>query len=414
MNSEFDVFLSHRSADKDIVRKLAIRLQDEAKLRPFFDEWHLIPGQPLQEQLEVALQGSDSCAAFIGPLGLSPWENEEVRVILKSRIQNKNIRVIPVLLPGADEKTIEKLPPLLRRFLWVDFREGLDSEQPLARLVAGIQGKPPGRGLSQTITNTSLFVTRTTSELFQRFVPFDIRGLQIDSRTPLNNIVRLVTLHNPEMNTEEVKSQLSKARSLVYDTKYAQRGTSEDERYIDYRGWQNQFRQLLFDCGCRDFGRLDVINVGIGNGNENPDFYGEFGTLTGIDISQQSLARAAQEMPFMIPIHGEAEDLKDIKSHSKDLYLSLRTYQSSYLNITEAIFEAARVLRHRGTAIISIPNVYVDKGRISKGLQKSAGTSLDPHFGWELADDIRRALHQAEFDAWITKGQFEIFVVGQS
>lgn len=410
---KYDVFLSHRSQDKNLVRRLATRLQDEAELKPFFDEWELVPGAPLQEQLEGALAGSESCAVLIGPSGLSPWEHEEVRVVLEARVQKNRIRVIPVLLPGADEQTIEKLPPLLRRYLWVDFRAGIENKDALARLVAGIQGKPPGRGSSETIDRNSLFVRKSTNELMQQFLPFDMSQLQVDSVLPLASFAKLLQIHNPGTELAAIEDQLLKARSCVYDAKYAQREPSEDERYIDFRGWQTQLRQLLYDIGLRDFHRLDVVNVGIGNGNENPDFYAEFRSFTGVDTSQQSLERARLAMPFMKAVHGEAENLKAVESDSQDLYLSFRTYQSSFFNIADAAFEAARVTRHRGAAVISVPNVYVDKGKISKGLQRHGGSYLDPHFGWELADRVRRALHQAEFDAWITRGLFEIYIVGQ-
>jgi hypothetical protein len=55
-----DVFLSHSNADKPLVEKLAIRLQ-EAGLAPFFDKWHLVPGEPWQEALEKALDESATC-----------------------------------------------------------------------------------------------------------------------------------------------------------------------------------------------------------------------------------------------------------------------------------------------------------------------------------------------------------------
>jgi hypothetical protein len=411
--SKFDVFLSHRSSDKDFVRQIAGRLEDEAQLRPFLDEWHLVPGEPLQEQLEAALQDAQACAVFVGPSGLSPWENEETRVILDSRIKDHNIRVIPVLLPGAKEETIDTLPPLLKRFLWVDFRTGPTSGGPFNRLVAGILGKPPGRNSSESIAKDSLFVTKSTNELLKQFLPPHLRNIDLNTKSPLHNCAKLLHLHNPETEFSYIERELSNARSLVYDTKYSSRSTKEDERYIDFIGWQNQLRHILYEVGLRDFSRLDVVNVGIGNGNENPDFYSSFRSFTGVDISQKSLDRAIKLQPYMKPLQAAAEDLSDIPTNSKDLYLSLRTYQSSFFNIVDAAFEAARVTRRRGAAVISVPNVYVDKGRVSKGLQRSSSDSLDAHLSWELADRIRRALYQAEFDASIHTGLFEVFVVGQ-
>ena len=83
----YDVFLSHTSGDKDAVERIARRLRAEAQLEPFLDKWHLIPGNPWQEELEQALNQSRTCAVF-GPADLGPWENEEMRLALDKRTRN--------------------------------------------------------------------------------------------------------------------------------------------------------------------------------------------------------------------------------------------------------------------------------------------------------------------------------------
>jgi hypothetical protein len=140
----YDVFLSHQSGDKSMVESIAARLVDEQGLRPFLDKWHLIPGEPWQEALEEALDRSRTCAVFLGPGGLGPWENGEMRAALNERVRNKSFRVIPVLLPGAEPKDEKTLPRFLRRLTWVDFRGGLDDPDTFQSLVAGIRGVPPG------------------------------------------------------------------------------------------------------------------------------------------------------------------------------------------------------------------------------------------------------------------------------
>ena len=82
--TQYDVFLSHNSADKPAVEALAQRLV-AAGFRPFLDRWHLIPGQPWQEALEQALDQSRTCVVFLGPNGVGPWENEEMRTALDER-----------------------------------------------------------------------------------------------------------------------------------------------------------------------------------------------------------------------------------------------------------------------------------------------------------------------------------------
>jgi hypothetical protein len=141
--TEYDVFLSHNSTDKPAVEELARRLVN-AGIQPWLDKWNLVPGEPWQEGLKEALDACQTVAVFLGPTGISPWENEEMRLALEERVRDKSRRVIPVLLPGAPDPREKPLPRFLRRLTWVDFRRGLDDEDAFQRLVAGIHGVAPG------------------------------------------------------------------------------------------------------------------------------------------------------------------------------------------------------------------------------------------------------------------------------
>ncbi len=141
MTTTYDVFLSHAGADKSAVEALARKLRDEERLRVFFDQWELVPGAPWQEALEKALAASHTCAVFLGPEGLGPWHNSELRVALGQRFAEEPKRVIPVLLPGASKSAV---PGFLGERTWVDFRGGLDDATAYARLVAGVLGVAPG------------------------------------------------------------------------------------------------------------------------------------------------------------------------------------------------------------------------------------------------------------------------------
>jgi hypothetical protein len=143
---KYDVFLSHNSQDKPAVELIARKLYMNG-IEPFLDKWHLVPGEPWQEALEEALDKSQSCAIFFGPEGIGPWSNEEMRSALEWRVRAGDFRVIPVLLPGTQRPERPNLPRFLSRLTWVDFREGLEDEEALKRLVAGIKGVAPGGAL---------------------------------------------------------------------------------------------------------------------------------------------------------------------------------------------------------------------------------------------------------------------------
>lgn len=141
---DYDVFLSHNSKDKSAVEQIATLLREKYGLKCWLDKWNLVPGEPWQEALEGALDQCRTVAVFVGPNTISPWENEEMRSALETRVHDKERRVIPVLLPGAPDSRHLELPRFLSRLTWVDFRGGLEDENALNRLYSGIQGIPPG------------------------------------------------------------------------------------------------------------------------------------------------------------------------------------------------------------------------------------------------------------------------------
>ena len=83
---------------------------------------------------------------FVGPCRAGPWQNEEMRVAVDRRVKesDRRFRVIPVLLPGAERGERSRLPRFLTRTTWVEFREALDDNAALHRLICGVQGVEPG------------------------------------------------------------------------------------------------------------------------------------------------------------------------------------------------------------------------------------------------------------------------------
>ncbi|HEX4964201.1 MAG TPA: TIR domain-containing protein [Thermoanaerobaculia bacterium] len=150
--AKYDVFLSHATPDKPVVEELAriLRLQG---IEPWLDVWNLIPGEPWQEALEEALESCATCAVCLGPSGTGPWQNEEMRTAIERRVSGKGerFRVIPVLLPRSTRGEPSRLPPFLRNTGWVEFRETLDDEKVLHRLISGIRGVQPGPGPGEAV-----------------------------------------------------------------------------------------------------------------------------------------------------------------------------------------------------------------------------------------------------------------------
>jgi hypothetical protein len=135
------VFLSYSDLDKPAVVAIAEALRERG-LRVWFDEWELVPGQPWQEALEAIVTTVRAAVVFVGPSGVGPWEDPEMRACLTQLVERR-LPVIPVLLPAAPGP-----PPDLPRFLhvltWGDLRPQI-TEAGLGQLEWAITGvKPSG------------------------------------------------------------------------------------------------------------------------------------------------------------------------------------------------------------------------------------------------------------------------------
>jgi len=114
---QYDVFLSHNSADKPRVRALAERLRS-AGLRVWFDEWVIKPGDDIYLSIERGLEAARVQVLCLSPAALgSEWVALERSTVLFRDPTNAGRRFVPLLLADCD------LPDTLRRYKYVDFRE---------------------------------------------------------------------------------------------------------------------------------------------------------------------------------------------------------------------------------------------------------------------------------------------------
>ena len=125
---EYDVFLSHNSADKPRVRKLAERLKG-AGLRVWLDEWVIKPGDDIYLAIERGLESARVQVLCLSPAALgSEWVALERSTVLFRDPTNKGRRFVPLLLSDCD------LPDTLRRYKYVDFRA--ESEAGIVELLS--------------------------------------------------------------------------------------------------------------------------------------------------------------------------------------------------------------------------------------------------------------------------------------
>ena len=124
----YDVFLSHSAKDKDAVRAIAQRLEDDG-LKVWFDEWTIKPGEFIPDQIEDGLERSRVLVLCMSAHAFgSDWPQLEAGTFRFRDPLNKERRFIPVRL---DDVAIKGS---LAQFLCIDWLPE-DGEQEYAKLL---------------------------------------------------------------------------------------------------------------------------------------------------------------------------------------------------------------------------------------------------------------------------------------
>lgn len=113
---EFDVFLSHSSLDKPVVRALAERLRADG-VRVWFDEWEIPKGAPIPERVERGLEQSRQLLLVMSANAFaSDWTALEAQSFRFRDPMNHSLRFLSLRLDDAP------LKPSLAMFNYIDWR----------------------------------------------------------------------------------------------------------------------------------------------------------------------------------------------------------------------------------------------------------------------------------------------------
>jgi TIR domain. len=109
------VFVSHSSADKAFVRRLARRIQAE-RFGVWLDEHELIPGDRLSEKIAEALQDAKVVLVVVSKASVkSKWLAFELNLAAERMVKG-TCRVIPVVIGDVEP------PAAVQGLLFADFR----------------------------------------------------------------------------------------------------------------------------------------------------------------------------------------------------------------------------------------------------------------------------------------------------
>lgn len=149
LRSTRDIFLSHRSTDKEFVRSLAADIEgcfhNGRRLTVWLDEAEIRPGQSVPGLINHGLETSRFLALVMTPdyfTSESGWTDAEWHAALHSDPDNRRSRLVPLLVEDCPY-----IPYLLRHLRAIDFR-GNRYGQGFNELVAVLRDEPMPRPTS--------------------------------------------------------------------------------------------------------------------------------------------------------------------------------------------------------------------------------------------------------------------------
>lgn len=268
---------------------------------------------------------------------------------------------------------------------------------------------------NELIPDTSLFATQQISEIIKE--QLKRKGITIDISIDnwdftLRDIINYCS-YSKQNYCEDIGEIIESARNFAYNKKYSSYKYDENDIRGMNREWPNEILNIFKLLNiAENYDSYNIIDVGEGNGLEAKELFKNSQHLTLINISDESLKLAKSYLPMASSYLNSAENLKNVSTCSQDIYVSFRTYQSSFFDINKAIEEAYRVLKPEGSIVISIANGFVGESNvIVHGLVIPGTRIVDTDRPYILAERIRKKLSILHFvNIGIQTGYGEIFI----
>lgn len=244
----------------------------------------------------------------------------------------------------------------------------------------------------------------------------DLFNIELTSSISLADLESICAGRNK--GVENYCNILSEIREKYFTDKYLDYSYENDLRgLIPY--WASELNSI-FRLLTININSSVIIDVGIGNGLEIQYLFDDIKELTGVDISKKMLDKISEDFSWVKLIHNSAEDLHEIETNYADVYISLRTFQSSLLDIPQALREMQRVLKPRGIVILSIANGFVHEKdgekKIIRGLlSQGSKFQVDKNLSLKIAKKILVKLNQMGFEqTGIKSEKTDVYIWGKN
>lgn len=193
-------------------------------------------------------------------------------------------------------------------------------------------------------------------------------------------------------------SIVDSALSTAFNVKYGSYDYSCDTRSIE-SSWKTDFLAFYNKLTSKPLCKSRIVSVGVGGGHEALSLFKGCEHITFVDIAPDGLKKIHRDLPSSRIVVSCATDLSDIPDQSQELYVSLRTYNSSFFDIRRALSEAKRVLISGGLLVISVANGFLcpERKSILPGLIIPGTRFIDIYRGLDTTRFLREELTQQGF-----------------
>lgn len=221
---------------------------------------------------------------------------------------------------------------------------------------------------------------------------------ELQSNKQIEQLIQLI-VEKYKFNIDDASKLVNLVMSEAFDEKYATYNYSDDARSLSV-DWKNNFLMIYNKLLLSSLENKDILDVGVGSGNEAIALFSDCSNITFVDIAPNGLKKIKKQIPKSNIVVSRAEKLVTLINNSYDMYISLRTYNSSFFNVKQAISEAYRVLKKDGIIIISIANGFLcpENQYIIPGLIIPGTEFVDIYRGFDMIEKLSRELWNNSFE----------------
>ena len=238
---------------------------------------------------------------------------------------------------------------------------------------------------------------------------------ELQANKQIEKLIQLI-VEKYKLNIDDASKLVNLVMSEAFDEKYSTYNYSDDARSLSI-DWKNNFLTIYNKLLISSLENKNILDVGVGSGNEAIALFSDCSNITFVDIAPNGLKKIKKQIPNSNIVVSRAENLVTLTNSSYDMYISLRTYNSSFFNIKQAISEAFRVLKKDGIIIIFIANGFLcpEDQYIIPGLIVPGTEFVDIYRGFDMIEKLSRELCNNSFkDIQFFTTKVELFITAKA